>query len=486
MKAFQAICLGIGPDRLPSTLAALALVSMLAACSTAPTKPHATIEVPAVYKEAAAVQMGWTTAQLAEAQPPGQWWRAFRDPSLDKLQQQAEAGSPRLGVATARVRAARALLQGAEADRMPQVGLQAGTGRQGLSAVEAGQANGTQVPPVTTWQVGVGASYEIDLFQRVAHGVQAAKAEALASEALLRSVRLDLQANVAQAYYQLRTLDAEVDLLTRALALRDQTLGLIDKRHAAGGVAELDLTRARAERASALADLQGVQGLRRNAEHALALLLGQTPAAFQLTPQPLAADLAVPQVPAGLPSALLQRRPDVTAAQARMAAATARVSQARSALFPALALTAQGGQASSALSDLFATNARTWLVSMVANLPLIDGGRNRAAITRAEATLDESVADYRQAVLQAFGDVEGQLASLGSARAQVESLDEALVAARRSTELADKRYRAGEDSYLTLLETQRNLLSIERQSVQLRGSWVIRTVGLVRALGGGW
>lgn len=131
-------------------------------------------------------------------------------------------------------------------------------------------------------------------------------------------------------------------------------------------------------------------------------------------------------------------------------------------------------------------SARNWLLAALLNLPLIDGGRNRAAITRSEAALEESVANYRQAVLQAFGDVEGQLASLGSARGQAESVDEALVAARRSTELADKRYRAGEDSYLTLLDTQRNLLSTERQSVQLRGTWASQTVGLVRALGGGW
>jgi multidrug efflux system outer membrane protein len=342
------------------------------------------------------------------------------------------------------------------------------------------------VPPVTIWQAGVGASYEVDLFQRVANGVQAAEADVAASEAFLRSVRLDLQANMTQAYYQLRTLDAEVDLLTRSLALRDQTLGLIEKRHAAGTVSELDMTRARAERASTQADLQGVQGLRQAAEHALALLLGQTPSTFQQTPQPLPADLAIPQVPAGLPWALLERRPDVTMAQARMASASARVGQARSALFPALTLTTRGGHASAALSDLFTVSARTWLVSMVANLPLFDGGRNRAVITRAEAALEESVSEYRQSVLKAFGDVEGQLASLGSVREQVESIDEALVAARRSTELADKRYRVGEDSYLTLLETRRDLLSIERRSVQLRGSWAIRTAGLVQALGGGW
>jgi multidrug efflux system outer membrane protein len=246
------------------------------------------------------------------------------------------------------------------------------------------------------------------------------------------------------------------------------------------------VARARTDLATTRAEQQGLKGARARAEHALALLLGRTPAAFDFAPQPLQAEVQVPYVPAGLPSALLERRPDVAAAQARMMAATSRVGQARSALFPALVLTAQGGGASYELEDVFKWDARTWLVSAVFSLPIFDGGRNRAGITRAEAALEESVADYRQVVLSAFGDVEGQLSSLGSVRSQAESLAEAVVAARRSSELADKRYRAGEDSYFTLIDTQRSVLSIERQAVQLRGAWAASTVGLIRALGGSW
>ena len=471
---------------LRTPLTALAAATVLAACGTTPLPPSATVEVPAAYSEAAAAQARWKTAQPAEAQPRGAWWQAFQDPTLNSLQAQAEAGNPGLAAAAARVTAARALLRGAQADRSLQVGAQAGATRQRQAAVQAGQAPGTQVPPVTAWQVGLGASYEVDLFQRVAQGVQAAEADAQAVEASARSVQLALQADVAQAYYQLRTLDAEVALLNQTLALREQTLTLVRKRHAAGDVSELDLARAQADRANTRADLQGVQGQRLRTEQALALLLGQTPSAFRLAPQPLMAEHTMPQVPSGLPSALLERRPDVAAAQARMMAANARVGQARSALFPALVLTAQGGQASSELSDLFTTSARSWLVSAVFNLPIIDGGRNRAAIQRAEAALAESVADYRQSVLQAFGDVDGQLAGLNTARDQAESVDEALKAARRSAELADKRYRAGEDSYLSLIDAQRNLLATEQQAVLLRGAWAGQTVGLVRALGGGW
>ena len=467
-------------------LSAVALAAALTACNTAPPAPQASLEVPVAYQDAAAAQARWKTAQPAEAQPRGEWWRAFHDDQLDALQQQAEAGNPGLAAAAARVKAARALLGSAEADRSVQVNARAGVTREKLSAVEAGVAAGTRVPPTAVWQAGLGASYEVDLFQRVANSVRAADADAQATEATWRSVRLALQADVAQSYFALRTLDAEVDLLTRTLALREQTLNLVSKRRAAGDVSELDLARAQSDRASARADLQAAQGQRRRAEQALALLLGKPPSGFALAPQPLPVDLAVPQVPAGLPSALLERRPDVAAAQARMMAANARVGQARSALFPALVLTAQGGGASTELSDLFTLSARSWLVSAVFNLPIIDGGRNKAAIARAEASLDESVADYRLSVLQAFGDVEGQLSSLGSTREQATSVDEALDAARRSADLADKRYRAGEDSYLTLIDAQRSLLGAERQSVQLRGAWAGQTVALVRALGGGW
>ncbi len=470
------------------TVTALATATLLAACGTTPPPPQATLSVPTAYKEAEAAQARWKTAQPAEAQPRGEWWRAFGDAQLNALQLQAEAGNPGLVAAAARVKAARALLGNAEAERSPQVNVQAGATRQRIAAAQlgTGATNATRFPPATIWQARVGASYEVDLFGRVANGVKAAESDAQALEAAQRSVQLALQADVAQAYFALRTLDAEVDLLTRTLASREQTLSLIQKRRNAGEVSDLDLSRAQADRAGTQAELQGLQGQRQRAEHALALLLGKTPADFKLVPQPLTADQAMPQVPAGLPSALLERRPDVAAAQARMMAANARLGQTRSALFPALVLTAQGGQASSELQDLFALNARTWLVSAVFNLPLIDGGRNKAAIARAEAGLEESVADYRQSVLQAFGDVEGQLASLGSARAQAQSVDEALAAAQRAAAIADKRYRAGEDSYLTLLDTQRSLLGTERQAMQLRGAWAGQTVGLVRALGGGW
>jgi multidrug efflux system outer membrane protein len=469
------------------TLTPLLVALALAGCATAPKPPELALSVPAAYTEAAGAAAGhWKPAQPAEGQARGDWWLAFQDAKLNALEQQAQAASPNLAAAAARVKAARAALGASQALRLPQVGLDAGVSRQKNSAAALGLPAGTQASPTTVWQGGVTASYEIDLFQRVANGVNAATADAQASQASYRSVLLALQADVAQTYYQLRSLDAEVALLARSTQLREQTLKLIQQRRDIGEVSELDVSRAQTELATTRAEWQGLKGARSRTEHALALLLGQVPAGFDLAPQPLTDTTVVPHVPAGLPSTLLERRPDVAAAQAQMMAATARVGEARSALFPALSLTASGGSASYELKDLFAWSTRSWLTSAVLSLPLFDGGRNKANIARTEALLEESAANYQQSVLAAFGDVEDKLSTLGAVREQASSLNEAVVAARRSADLADKRYRAGEDSFLTLLDAQRSLLAVERQALQSRGVWATATVGLIRALGGGW
>lgn len=479
-------------NRRSLALAPLLTLLVLAGCATAPTPPDAKVEVPTSFKEggvdaaSTAPQGQWKTAEPSEAQARGQWWLAFNDPALNQLQDQALAANPNLAAAAARVKAARALLGSAQADRLPQIGANFGVGRQRSGAVALGLPEGSNTPPGTAWRSGLTASYEVDLFQRVANSVNAASFDAAATEAAYRSVLLALQADVAQTYFQLRTLDAEVALLDRTLGLRNENLQLTEKRYKSGDISEFDTARARTEYNTTLAEARGLKGTRAQVEHALALLLGKAPAVFAAPPSPLTAESAVPAVPAGLPSALLERRPDVAAAQAQLMASNARVGLARSAVFPALNLTANGGYASYELSDLFKWDARTWLVNAVLSMPLFDGGRNKANIERAQASLEESVASYRQTVLGAFGDVENSLSSLAAVRGQTEALDEAVVSARRSADLADKRYRAGEDSYLTLIDTQRSLLAIERQAVQLRGAWATSTVGLIRALGGSW
>ncbi len=428
----------------------------------------------------------WKPAEPAEAAPRGDWWTVFGDPSLDALEAEAATANGDLQAAAARVAQARALLRVAEADRSPQVNL--GTeGTRGRSADAAlFVPQGTRVPTYNVFQAGIGASYEVDLFGRVSNNVRASKADAEATTATYRSVLLVLQADVAQTWFQLREADAEFALLKQTIALRDDNVRLAQARFDAGDVSEIDLARARTERATAQSDAIGIERQRAVSEHALAVLLGRAPAGFDFQVDPLADVSDLPAIPAGLPSSLLERRPDIVAAQQQMFAANARIGVAKSAILPALSLTGQGGVESYQLSDLFKMTSTTWLIGAVLSLPIVDGGRNRANIRRAEAALDESVGTYRQRVLTAFGEVEDNLVGLRTLAGQARATDEAVASARRAADLADKRYRGGQTGYLESIDAQRELLAVERQAVQLRGSRATTTVSLIRALGGGW
>lgn len=428
----------------------------------------------------------WKAAQPAESSPRGEWWTAFSDPALDALEDEAFAANGDLVAAAARIQQARALLRGAEADRYPQVGLGAEALRGRSSDASLGVPQGSKVPTANFFQTGIRASYEIDLFGRVANNVNAAKADAGATEATYRSVLLTLQADVAQTYFQLRESDAELALLKETVRLRDDNVKLAQSRFSAGDISEIDLSRARTERATAQSEAIGIERQRAVAEHALAVLLGRAPAGFDFGANPLLDVSNVPAIPAGLPSSLLERRPDIAAAQQQMFAANARIGVARSAIFPALSLTGQGGAESYQLSDLFRLTSTTWLIGAVMSLPIVDGGRNRANIRRAEAGLEESVGVYRQRVLRAFAEVEDNLVGLRTLGGQARAIDEAVASARRAADLAEKRYRAGQTGYLESIDARRELLAAQRQAVQLRGSRATTTVALIRSLGGGW
>lgn len=237
---------------------------------------------------------------------------------------------------------------------------------------------------------------------------------------------------------------------------------------------------------SACSSRNGLERQRAQLEHALAVLLGKPAAAFAAQPDPLAESALPPGIPAGLPSALLERRPDIAAAQRAMMAANARIGAARSAMFPALRITGAGGGESADLSDLFKWSSRSRIIGALLSMPIIDGGRNRNNIARSEAALEESVARYRESVLVAFAEVEDNLAGLRTLAHQVQAIDDAVISARRSAELANKLRAAGRSSYLDVLDAQRNLQSVERSAVQLRGMRATTTVALIRSLGGGW
>ncbi|CDG83539.1 efflux transporter outer membrane subunit [Janthinobacterium agaricidamnosum] len=472
--------------RVAPLLAAL----LLAACA-APEFKQPKVDIPVAFKESQAIQTAsdgtqWKQAASAEAQPRGEWWLAFNDTALNQLIADATRANANLAVAAARVKQARAIAGIAEADRIPQIGVNAGAQRNRSSALSLGLPNGTPVAPGMIYQANLTASYEVDLFGRVASNVSASQADAAAVEATYRSVLLSLQADVAQTYFNLRETDAELATLQETVRLREENVKVNQSRYDLGDIGEFDLARAKTELSTSRAEAIGLQRQRVTNEHALAVLLGKPAAEFTAGVSPLLDSNLLPVIPAGMPSTLLERRPDIAAAQRTMVASNARIGIAKSAMFPALSLNAAAGSATDTFSDIFKWSSRSWVLGALMSMPIIDGGRNKNNILRSEAALEESVASYRQSVLVAFAEVEDNLAGLRILAGQTRQIDEAVVSARRSADLAQKLYAAGRSSYLDLLDAQRNLAAIERNAVQLRGSRAVTTVALIRALGGGW
>ena len=444
----------------------------LSACAVGPNYKPATM-VPAV-------EAGFTNTAPVEpaGAMPVRWWSLYADPTLDRLVEEALTHNSDLRVAAANLERAQAILRGERSALLPSTQLSA--------SAQFARNNGTTAGQSDSLFGSSGAlSYEVDLFGRMGADVSAARADAAASEATYRSVLLSLQADVAQTYFRIRSLDAELATLARNIDLREQSVRVNQSRFDNGDIGEFDLVRAKSELTTARADALVAQRQRVNLEHALAVLVGRPAAQFAAATDPLVGNV-LPVIPGGMPSTLLQRRPDVAAAQRAMVAANARIGEARAAMFPALSLSAQGGGASSALSNMLHWSSRSWVLGALMSLPVIDGGRNRNNITRSEAVLEESVANYRQNVLVAFSEVEDNLAGLRILASQAEQVDAGVVFARRSADLAQKLYDAGRSSYLDLLDAQRNLSLVERNAAQLRGDRAVTTVALIRALGGGW
>ncbi|MGD7278552.1 efflux transporter outer membrane subunit, partial [Ralstonia pseudosolanacearum] len=390
--------------------------------------------------------------------------------------------------AAARVSPARAIVQSNRAALFPELDAGFGPTRQRASAASAGLPVGAPVQPQTYWRAQATVSYEADLFGRVRNSVNAADADAERVEALYRAARLSLQADVAQTYFSLRTLDAEEALLARTVVGREEALKLVQRRFSTGDIGELDVARADAELATARSDRLDVARRRALLEHALATLLGKAPSGFTLGADPLQA--ANVRVPPGLPSALLERRPDVAAAERAMAAANARIGVARAAFFPQLQLTGGFGFESHDIGDLLKWSSRTWLlgplVGTALSLPIFDGGARSAGVKQARAAYEENVANYREAVLVAFREVEDNLSDLRLLADQSKVQDDAVRASTRAAQLSRTRYNAGSVNYLDVIDAERNMLSTQRVAVQLAGGRVNATVGLVKALGGGW
>ncbi|WP_426990806.1 efflux transporter outer membrane subunit [Cupriavidus sp. 30B13] len=477
--------------------ALLASLLAVAGCSLAPVYQVPDAAVPAAFKEAAgadgappavSADGAWKTAAPSDQLARGEWWTVFEDAALDALERQAIDANQNLKAALARVKEARALRQSARAALFPDLNAGFGPTRERVSPASQGLPAAADVPAQTLWRAQATASYEVDLFGRVSDSVAAATAEAAQSEALMRGVLLALQADVAQNYFNLRELDAEQALFARTVRLREDALRLVQSRFDAGAISELDIARAKAELATARSDAMTVARQRAAAEHSLAVLLGQTPAQFAVAPSPLA-PVAV-RIPAGLPSALLERRPDIAAAERAMAAANARVGVARAAFFPSLSLTGAGGFESATLGDLFKWSSRAFLLGPLAGtaltVPLFDGGRRAGNLAGARAAYEEDVANYRQQVLQAFREVEDALSDLRILASQTQTQADAVSASGRAAQLSRTQYTEGAVNYLDVIDAERTVLQAQRAATQLAGLQAVATVNLIRSLGGGW
>lgn len=427
----------------------------------------------------------WKIAEPRDAVPKGSWWGVFDDPVLDELESSAVAHNQELRAAVARVDEARSAARISRSRLFPEVSLDPVVKRERTSGnLPTPIPFDIPVGHVDTFSVPFDLSYELDLWGRVRRSFEAAQARAEASVSDYQNVLLTLTADVAVNYFLLRFLDAEIDSLQETIHSRQETIRILEERFLAGSIPEIDVTQARRELASARVDLADCRLRRAEAFHAVALLCGKSAGAFDIPEHPVVA--APPEVPVGLPSALLERRPDIARAERTLAARNAQIGVARAAYFPVLRLTGQAGYLSAEADALFSDPSRIWSMSPSVSLPLFTAGRTAAEVKQAEAAFQESLAVYRQTVLTAFREVEDSLAQIALRSEEAAAQLEALEAAARSTALARARYETGVVNHLEWLDADRSRLQQERRLAQLNGRRFAATVRLIKALGGGW
>jgi multidrug efflux system outer membrane protein len=443
-----------------------------------------THSVPDHYK---AESLGaWKEGTPLDHVPKGPWWMIFGDDLLNDLELRATASNLDLKAAVARVDQARATARISRSELFPTLDFNPGWRRERFSP---NQEPSFGDATVNTFRAPLDLSYEIDLWGRVRRGFESARAEAAASVAMFHNILLTLQADVAQHYFALRALDAEIVAVGSTVRLRHEQVQLVRSRFEGGIGNELDIARAETELAATEAEAAALDRRRAELENALAILVGENPAIFRL-PALSGSDAnwspTPPLIPAGLPADLLERRPDVAEAERQLAAANARIGVAKAAFFPVLRLTGSGGYVSADVDNLFNWQSRVWSIGPSISLPLFAGGRNRANYRRSKSAFEEVVARYRQQILVAFGDVENSLAAIHHLALEAAAQNRALANARRAAALATERYRSGLVSYLEVVDASRAALDTQRGSVQLTGQRLNATVQLIRALGGGW
>jgi multidrug efflux system outer membrane protein len=449
----------------------------LAGCDLAPAYRAPTLAVPAAYKE---VPAGWQAAQPGAGVLPASWWGAFSDSVLDDLEARAEAGNPSLAEYVARYDAARGQLGVSRASEFPTAGVSGSASRQRVSENTPTSSQGLTY---NNYILSGSLSYELDLFGRIRNQVKASRGEVQASASDIAGIRLGLQAQLASTYFQLRGADARLDLLAETVKAYQRAYDLTVARHTGGIASGLDTNRARTQLSSAKAEISSTRAQRATFEHAIAALAGQSPSDFAIAPR--RAPLPTPPVVASAtPSALLQRRPDIDAAERRVYEANAQIGVARAALYPSLTLGADGGFQSTGPNLISAASSFWALGPAMAALTLFDGGARRSRVRIARAQFDEAAATYKQTVLTAFREVEDDYATAANQITQQRDLADATAAAERTRDLALVRYRDGASDYLEVVTAQTAALDSERSLIELRTQRLQTMVDTVRAVGG--
>ncbi len=457
------------------TLAALAALAGLAACTVGPDYVRPPVATPAAYKEIA----GWKPGAPQDASDRGAWWSVYKDAVLDELEQRVEVSNQNVFAAEAAYRAAVAAVRQAQAAFFPTVTLDGSATRSKASSTLSRGAK-----PVSQYDLSLGASWDIDVWGKIRRTVESNVATAQASGADLANARLSAQGALATAYFQLRVEDELKRLLDATAEGYAKSLEITRNKYAVGNAARSDVAQAETQLDNTRAQAINVGVQRAQLEHAIAVLIGKPPAEFNMAPVRLAVD--VPAIPVGVPSTLLERRPDIAAAERKVAAANAQIGVAIAAYYPDLTLAASTGLASNQLGTLFQTASNVWSLGPQLALTVFDAGARSAQVQAARASYDESVADYRETVLTAFQQVEDELAALRILEEQAKVQDAAVKEAEEAAQLILNQYKAGTIDYTSVVTAQATALGDEETALNVLESRLTASVALIQALGGGW
>ena len=462
--------------------ASLCLALLLSACAVGPDYARPPVETPPAWK----LDGPWRTGEPADTAPKGPWWQRFGDPRLDGLQQQALAQSPNLAIAAARLEQARAVVRVNEAGLLPNASVGVRGARSRISSDRP--LSNYAVPNLATVQndflPSLTVGYEVDIAGRIRRNVESAQASAEQSAADLENVRLLLGTDLATAYFNMRATDIELDVLARSIALQRRSLDFVSTRHDLGASSGLDVAQQQALLDTTLTQVDVLRRQRSGYEHAIATLTGTPAPIFTLGAD--IAELTPPPVPLGVPSDVLQRRPDVASAERAMASANAQIGVAKAAYYPSILLAPSVGFESSNLASLFNAPSRIWSLGASITQPLFSGGRITANVDIAKANYDAVVGNYRRVVLTAMQEVEDGITGLSALERADAQSRVAVVTARHVLDLANARYEGGATTYLDVITAQQSLLTAERQAAQLDGQRLLTAVFLIKALGGDW